>query len=75
MIKLFGRAERSKQVMDKAGGKSKGRPQIESVVPRAAIPGGEISVRGSGFAEDGRTRPVVRFGKHAGTLVLSSPAD
>ena len=74
MMKLFGRGERSKQVMDKAGGKSKGRPHIESVVPRAAIPGGEISVRGSGLAEDGRSRPVVRFGKHPGSLVLSSPS-
>jgi len=72
MMKLWGRAERSKQGMDKVGGKNKGRPHIESVVPRAAIPGGEISILGSGFVEDGRDRPVVRFGKHTGSLLLSS---
>jgi sugar lactone lactonase YvrE len=58
--------------MGKAGGSGKDRPHIASVTPRAAIPGGEISILGSGLAEDGRHRPLVRFGDQAGSLVLSS---
>jgi len=58
--------------MDNAGGKDKGRPCIESVVPRAAIPGGEISILGSGLMENGHSRPVVRFGDQPASLVLSS---
>ena len=37
-------------------------PRIEQVVPRAAIPGGEVAIRGLGFTTNGNTRPVVRFG-------------
>lgn len=47
-------------------------PQIKQVVPRAAIPGGEVAIRGSGFTEDGRTRPTVRFGDKLGSLLVSS---
>ncbi len=65
----------SKLAMNKAGEKaSPGRPKprIEEVVPRAAIPGGELAIKGSGFTENGRTRPVVRFGDQAGSLMVSS---
>jgi sugar lactone lactonase YvrE len=48
------------------------KPQIEVVRPLAAIPGGEIGIWGTGFTENGRTRPVVRFGEQSGNLLLSS---
>jgi sugar lactone lactonase YvrE len=48
------------------------KPQIERVVPGAAIPGGEVVIRGSGFTEDGRTRPTVRFGDQLASLLVSS---
>lgn len=37
-------------------------PHIERVVPAAAIPGGEMTIYGSGFASGNHSRPVVRFG-------------
>ena len=51
----------------------KHRPQISQVAPRAAISGGEIGIWGNGFVENGRTRPVVRFGDQPGSVVVSSP--
>ncbi len=51
---------------------SKKRPQITDVNPHAAIPGGEIVVRGTGLAENGR-HALVRFGDQPGGLLLSSP--
>lgn len=60
------------QTMDKAA-TSKGKPQIEQVAPRAAIAGGEIAIRGSGFTEDGWTQPIVRFGEKHGSLLFSAP--
>jgi sugar lactone lactonase YvrE len=57
--------------VDKSAVTGKNRPQIASISPRAAIPGGELVIRGSGLAEDGR-RPRVRFGDLPGTLLLSS---
>lgn len=65
----------SKLAMDKAGERASAgqrRPRIEEVVPRAAIPGGELAIRGSGFTENGKSRPIVRFGNQAGSLMLSS---
>ena len=59
-------------IADKMGF-SKRKPQIAQVAPRAAIPGGEIGIWGSGFTEDGRSRPLVRFGDQVGSLLLSSP--
>ena len=59
-------------LVDKTTGRGKNRPQITGVSPRAAIPGGEIVIRGSGLAENGR-RPQVRFGDQPGSLLLSSP--
>ena len=50
-----------------------GIPRIESVVPAAAIPGGEVEIRGSGFATRTTLRPAVRFGDALATLALASP--
>ena len=49
------------------------KPHIERVFPGAAISGGEIVVRGSGFAEDGLTRPAVHFGDQTADLLVGSP--
>jgi len=51
--------------------KSNGIPQIESVWPGAAIPGGDVVIRGSGFAMRNHARPVVRFGEVEGNLLLA----
>jgi len=56
---------------DKAAA-GKNRPQITGMSPRAAIPGGEIVIRGSGLAE-GNRHANVRFGDRPGSLLLSSP--
>src|SRR5258708_37071332 len=50
-----------------------GIPRIESVVPAAAIPGGEVEIRGTGFATRTQVRPQVRFGEAEATLALASP--
>ncbi len=50
-----------------------GTPRIERVSPGAAIPGGEIALIGSGFASQGASKPVVRFGETEGGLSLVSP--
>lgn len=47
-----------------------GGPQIESVWPGAAVPGGELIVRGRGFQGSNHTLPVVRFGTVEGSLTL-----
>jgi sugar lactone lactonase YvrE len=52
---------------------AQGKPRIENVSPGAAIPGGEVAIKGSGFTENGRSRPTVRFGDQAGSLMVSSP--
>ena len=54
-------------------GAAAANPRIEEVKPRAVIPGGEISLRGRGFTQNGHTLPEVRFGDQAGSLVLGSP--
>ena len=46
------------------------RPQISSVSPAAAIPGGELQVRGKNFGGD--PQPKVSFGETAGHLVIGS---
>ncbi|MGH9344140.1 MAG: IPT/TIG domain-containing protein [Terriglobia bacterium] len=50
------------------------RPAITEVAPKAAISGGEVTIRGSGFAENGSARPLVRFGRLAASLLMSSPS-
>ena len=48
------------------------KPLIESVTPRAAIPGGDICISGRGLSHNGHGRPQVRFGNQAGNVLLSS---
>ena len=52
--------------------KTNGTPRIESVKPAAALPGGEISIQGSGFGERNHARPQVQFGPAEGSLVMAA---
>jgi sugar lactone lactonase YvrE len=47
-------------------------PKIESVKPAAALPGGEISIHGTGFAVRNHARPQVQFGTADGNLILAA---
>lgn len=47
-------------------------PKIEGVKPAAALPGGEISIHGSGFAVRNHARPQVQFGSAEGNLILAA---
>lgn len=49
-----------------------GVPRIDRISPGAAIPGGEITLIGSGFAPRLQRRPVVKFGEAEATLALVS---
>jgi sugar lactone lactonase YvrE len=49
-----------------------GTPRIERISPTAAIPGGEISIYGSGFTSRSTARPIVRFGEMESVLSLAS---
>jgi sugar lactone lactonase YvrE len=49
-----------------------GAPKIESVKPAAALPGGEVFIRGSGFGSRNHARPQVHFGSVEGSLMLAS---
>jgi streptogramin lyase len=49
-----------------------GRPHIETVVPAAALPGGEIRIIGSGLRPTELRRPRVLFGDVPGGVVISS---
>ena len=49
-----------------------GVPHIERISPLAAVPGGEITIYGSGFTSRHGARPVVRFGDVEAPLPLSS---
>jgi sugar lactone lactonase YvrE len=49
-----------------------GSPRIERVTPSAAIPGGEITIYGSGFGSRNGSRPLVHFGEAEGSLALAS---
>lgn len=48
------------------------KPSIQKIVPRAAIAGGEVTIRGKGLMADGNFRPLVRFGKLNGTVLFST---
>jgi sugar lactone lactonase YvrE len=52
--------------------RANGIPKIESIHPAAAIPGGEITIRGTGFANGNYVRPAVHFGNAEGSLVMAS---
>jgi len=45
-------------------------PHIGRVAPRAAIPGGEMRIYGSGFCAGAQARPKVRFGETEASLLL-----
>ena len=47
-------------------------PRIESVKPGAALPGGEISIQGSGFSARNHSRPQVQFGTTEGSIVMAA---
>lgn len=49
-----------------------GIPRIESVWPEAAIPGGDVHIRGAGFTQRNGARPRVRFGETEGSVLLSA---
>lgn len=49
-----------------------GGPHIESLVPTAALAGGEVRITGSGLRPQELLRPRVRFGEHEGPIVVSS---
>jgi len=51
-----------------------GKPHIESLVPSAALPGGEIRINGSGLRPAELKRPRVQFGEIDGAVVISSDA-
>src|SRR5579864_3467221 len=51
-----------------------GGPRIESVVPAAALAGGEIRISGSGLRPSDLHRPKVQFGEVEGSIVVSSEA-
>jgi sugar lactone lactonase YvrE len=71
-MSLWKKAGRPEHIMEKHAS-PQGKPIIAEVSPRAAISGGEIWIEGSGFTENGRTRPRVRFGDQTATLMVSSP--
>jgi sugar lactone lactonase YvrE len=47
-------------------------PKIESVKPAAALPGGEISIKGTGFGVRNHARPQVQFGATEGSLMMAA---
>jgi len=49
-----------------------GIPRIDRIQPDAGIPGGDITIVGSGFVPRPNTRPRVRFGETDATLLLSA---
>jgi sugar lactone lactonase YvrE len=49
---------------------SAAKPQISTVVPQAAIPGGELLIRGAGLSTDGR--PKVMLGDTPASIVVGS---
>jgi sugar lactone lactonase YvrE len=52
--------------------KTNGTPRIESVKPAAALPGGEVSLQGSGFGVRNHRRPQVQFGSAEASLILAA---
>jgi sugar lactone lactonase YvrE len=50
-------------------------PKIESVKPAAALPGGEIFIKGSGFGSRNHTRARVQFGPAEGSLVMAAESS
>jgi sugar lactone lactonase YvrE len=46
--------------------------RIKNVLPRAALPGGEVVIECSGFELGGSSQPEVRFGDYTGQVTLAS---
>ncbi len=51
---------------------SNGRPHIDTVEPRFALPGGEVRISGSHLRPSGLQQPMVRFGEASAPLVVSA---
>jgi DNA-binding beta-propeller fold protein YncE len=49
-----------------------GIPHIDRILPGAAIPGGDVTIYGSGFVPRPNTRPRVRFGETEASLLISA---
>lgn len=49
-----------------------GLPRLDSVSPRAAMPGGEVRFRGAGLLPQGLKQPAVQFGKSYGSVLIGS---
>jgi sugar lactone lactonase YvrE len=49
-----------------------GIPKIDRIAPSASIPGGEITIHGSGFTSRHGARPTVRFGEVDAAIALAS---
>src|SRR3954469_8065656 len=49
-----------------------GKPRIDSVVPAAALPGGEVRIVGAGLKPPELRRPIVEFGDAEAAIVVSS---
>ncbi|MGC1687340.1 MAG: IPT/TIG domain-containing protein [Candidatus Acidiferrales bacterium] len=47
-------------------------PRIDSVKPAAALPGGDVSITGTGFGGRNHARPVVRFGRAEANVVMAA---
>jgi len=52
--------------------RTNGMPRIESIKPSAALPGGEVSIKGSGFSVRNHLRPQVQFGTSEASLVMAA---
>jgi sugar lactone lactonase YvrE len=50
-------------------------PRIERVQPAAAIPGGEIAIRGAHFGSTNSSRATVRFGDNEGSVLLAGESE
>jgi sugar lactone lactonase YvrE len=51
---------------------SNGIPRIERIAPTAAIPGGEITIHGSGFASANHVRARVNFGEAEASVLFQA---
>jgi sugar lactone lactonase YvrE len=63
------------KILGTIGLTTNGIPKIDSIHPTAALPGGEITIRGSGFSNGHHLRPEVHFGTVEGSLVMASPTE
>lgn len=62
----------SDRILGKSKASGNGRPRIDSILPAAALPGGEVRISGSHLKPQDLERPRVRFGESEGSIVVSS---